>query len=200
MDWLSGVLNAIKLPVKIICVIALFTLMLLIMPTKILTLLSLNLFTTQYKQYISLVFIGSVAYLLVNIISYIVSILRYNNRTNSKKIRKIIDTKIESLDPHEKAVLREFFIQAKNTIKLLMDNPIVAGLLENHIIEQVGKMGQNTLFGLLINFKISDYAYTKITPQLIEVPDREPTEIERREIISKRPEFMKKLSMFSELL
>jgi hypothetical protein len=161
---------------------------------------SLSPFISQYKQYISLIFLGSIAFLFVNIIGYMISFMKRRSKTNSKRIKRIIDTKIEMLDPHEKAVLREFVIQGKNTIKMPMDNPIVAGLLANHIIEQVGNMGQPTIYGLLINFKISDYALTKINTQIIEIPDREPTEIERREILERRPEFMKKLSRFSEYL
>lgn len=59
-----------------------------------------------------------------------------------------------NLDDKEIAVLREFFIQGQNTLQLPVGHPVVAGLIEKGILEQVGMIGENSLVGPLFSLSI----------------------------------------------
>ncbi|HDU8645074.1 TPA: superinfection exclusion B family protein [Morganella morganii subsp. morganii] len=69
------------------------------------------------------------------------------------------DKGIKSLDNDEKIVLREFYIQNKNTIEIMIDNPTVLGLISKKIIRQVGNQGYSDMFtiGRVAYFSVDEH-------------------------------------------
>lgn len=192
VSWIDSILKAIKQPKKIIVAIFIVMSALLFLPETLLKQLHLNEFIEKYGLYIGIIFIFSIALLLIELIIFSWSKWKLNKVKDEKK--KIILSKLNNLDPIEQAVLREFYINNQNTKKLPLDNPVVAGLLSKGILFQVGRFGEQTLVGMLSSMKISEKAkkYIDIETHL-ELPNREPTHSEIDFINNSRPDFIIKI-------
>ena len=116
-----------------------------------------------------------------------------NNERLKRKYKKVIIESVNTLDPHEKAVLREFYIQGQDTLKIPMDNPTVSGLINKRILCQVGQYGQMSLVGMLFNFSITKVARENLTPEILELPIGESLEQDIQRIRSARPRWMIKI-------
>jgi hypothetical protein len=168
--------------------------------------LSLESILTSYRQWIGLIFLFSLAFIIVNIAYAIINIIKFNfqkKKLNEQQeiIRNKIDKKLSTLDHMEKSVLREFIIQSTRTLKLLVTDPTVASLIDSHILVTVGQYAQNTAFGFLFNIKINDYAEEKLTMEMLDLPNKDVlTDAEKRQIFNNRPPFMHQLLMFKNYL
>lgn len=211
MDALEKILAIIKLPLKFIVGIAIFAGSLFILPDKVLQSLRLTSFISMWGTYIGIAFYGASILLLVNIIAYgskkVFQSIEHNRKAAQHKIESMrlaekVKNKIQTLDPHEKAVIREFIIQSKNTIEIPIDHHVVSGLLSSGVIQVVSKYAQrNLLIGLMTSVCLSEAAKNLIfsNPEIIGIPNREPTEEERREIGAARPDFIRQIERFNSL-
>lgn len=98
---------------------------------------------------------------------------------------------IKNLDQHEKAVLREYYIQGKSTLKIPMDNPTVSGLIDKQILYLVGQYGEKSSEGMLFNFAINEKAREYLTYQILELPTGESSERDFERIRVSRPQWTK---------
>ena len=127
MEWISKIIEALKLPVKFILCIFIVSSILLYIPKEFAEKIHLTKFIERFGLYIGIVFLATGALLIIELIIYTYKTIR--KKATYKKIKKNALERIANLDFAEKAILREFYIQGQNTIKLPMDHPVVAGLL-----------------------------------------------------------------------
>lgn len=202
MNWIDNVITIIKLPVKFIVGIALFAGSLFIFPKTFLERLKLDAFLDEFGTFIGIAFYAAAILILINIVIAIIDAIK--KKISAKRNKEILENKkaqVEKkirtmLDPHEKAVLREFIIQAKNTIEIPIDHHVVSGLLNSGVIEIAGEYATgNILIGLLTPVRLSEVAQALIysNPMVIEIPNREPTEAEKQNILNRRPDFIRQL-------
>ena len=149
-------------------------------------------------MYISIAFIGSISILLIN---FFIKIVNYfKQRYLTKKLKKLLLENLVKLDPHEKAVIREFYIQGRNTIELPIDNQVVAGLTKKSILIQVGTRVLSTTYGLLCSLGINEYASELITYDMIDLPGHDLSEQERQKIKENRPRFIVEIESFNKFM
>jgi hypothetical protein len=211
MDWINNIIAIIKLPIKIIVGIAIFSGSLFIIPNALLLKLKLNSFVDEFGTFIGIAFYAATVLIIVNIIAFCIkkikdSYIQKKNKqaaqqSKEKAVEKITN-KLSLLDPHEKAVLREFIIQGKNTIEIPIDHHVVVGLINSRVIEVASNyVTRNILIGLLTSVRLSETAQNIIfeNPEIIGIPKRKPNEQEKKDVISARPDFIRQIEEFNSL-
>ena len=188
MDWISKLMEAAKVPTKIILCVFIVASALIILPDSTLTGLRIKEFMDKHGIYVGITALSSGALLVINLIIYVWKTSK-NKLAKNRLIQKATE-RLQKLDHAEKAVLREFFLQGQNTIKLPIDHAVVAGLLESGILIIVGRHGRMSLAGMLMSMKISDHIDMLVTPELLDLPRNAPTQTEIDFIKSNRPSFM----------
>ena len=191
MDWIKGLLDINKIPTRIIILIWIISALILFIPNDLLNQLSLKEFKISFGKYIGIIFISSLAFIIIIFITWVSN--RISNQRLEIKYKKIIKDSVNSLDMHERAVLREYYIQGQNTLKIPLDNPTVSGLINKRILYQVGQYGKMSLVGMLFNFSITEIARELLTPEILELPVSEPTEKELNKLRNERPKWMLKI-------
>jgi hypothetical protein len=197
MEWLSKILDVIKLPIRYVVCIASVTAILLFFPEPWLIKLHLKEFATRFGLFIGIVFVGSSTLVAVHAacagIDWIKRVRRHH------RIKEKIDSTLSNLDPKEQAVLREFFLHGQKTLRLPIDHPVVAGLLDNGVLALVGKFGERSRAGQLFSVQLNAYVDTHLTADMIELPEGEPTEDQIRRLMESRPDFMPALEYHEDL-
>jgi len=188
MELLAKIIEAAKLPTKFICGIFLVAMALLCLPKELLETLYLKEFIDKYGLYIAITALGSGSLLLIEILICIWKTAK--TKIIHHKIKKAAFERLQKLDSSEKSVLREFFIQGQNTIKLPMDHPVVAGLLDSGILSMVGSHGRMSMAGMLFSMQISEYMRKHLTYELVDLPHGQPTQTEIEFLKNSRPSFM----------
>ncbi len=188
MEWISKLVEAAIIPTKIILCVFIVASTLLVLPNNILNSLRVKDFIDKHGIYIGITALSSGALLVINFSIYLWGQIKI--RGNKNKIINNSVKRIQSLDHAEKAVLREFFLQGQNTIKLPMDNPVVAGLLNSGILVIVGSQARMSLVGMLTNMKISENVNSLIIPEILDLPTHKPTPAEIEFIKNNRPSFV----------
>jgi hypothetical protein len=191
MEWLKGLIDINKIPTRIILLIWIISALLLFIPEEQITQFALQEFKKDYGKYFGIAFIGSSAFLILIVATWIINSI--NKERLKRKYKKIIIESVTTLDPYEKAVLREFYIQGQDTLKIPIDNPTVSGLINKRILNQVGQFGQMSLVGMLFNFSITKVARENITFQILDIPLGEPSEQDIQRIRDARPRWMLKI-------
>lgn len=110
-NFLLKLFDIKKIPTKLIFVIWISTGLILFVPEDSLSKLNLVEFLDGYGKYIGILFIISSSFLIIVFVSYLNQ--TFNKQKSRKQIRKSILSNISRLDFHEKALLREFFINQK---------------------------------------------------------------------------------------
>jgi hypothetical protein len=201
MSIIETILKVVALPVRIIIALALFTFVILMIPQENDLAIFLCTILPTYKYWFLLAHILCDSVISVFLVSAIINriiicIKQKNKIKQERKKYEIVDKKLSNLDHIEKAVLREYIIQGANTIKLPITQPAVAILVSNFILENVGRYAEKTILGFMQNLKISEYAETKLTSEMFDLPDVENlTETDRKFILSSRPPFMKNMRL-----
>jgi len=188
MDWIKSLFDINKIPPRIIILVGVISALLLFIPNDLLNQLSLKEFKIYFSKYIGIIFISSLAFIIIIVITWIIDYI--NDQRLQIKLKKLIKDSINSLDPQEKTVLREFYIQHQNTLKMPLDNSTVSGLINKRIIYQVGQYGKTSLIGMLFNFSITETARELLTYEILELPINKPTENEITKLRNKRPKWM----------
>lgn len=197
MEWFKTIGDFLQYSKKIIFTVFVISSAILWLGEENLAFFKLEGFLQEYGKYIGIATLISGAYIIVEILlSFKNFILKYIESYKIKQKQKQkeqeaetkIFNKLLDLDPHEKAVLREFYIQRKNTIKMPMDDPHIAGLLKNKILQIISQQGEHTLVGLMVNMQITEIIKSYITYDMLDMPEN-PTEEEKRIILQNRPHF-----------
>jgi hypothetical protein len=105
--------------------------------------------------------------------------------------RQIMDilSPLETLDPKEVSVLREFDIQNRSTIMLPTDDPVVAGLTSKRIIQPIGRGRFRMGGGLVRPCQLPPVVKAKFT-ELYPLP---VSDKEKQRINFERPEFISEM-------
>lgn len=191
MEIFEKLFDIKKVPAKFILVIWISMLFIIFTPEDILLKFNLSMFIKEYGKYIGITFISSSAFIVVIFFTYIQkSIIDYSY---SRKTRKLILKNLNSLDVHEQALLREFFLFNQSAIKLPIDNETVIGLVSKKILYQV----QNMSFVYNSNIVASTYCITDIAKENIENSSSligmsyNPTEQELNNLMLHRPSWLR---------
>ena len=110
----------------------------------------------------------------------------------------MIRRSVERLDDAEAAVLREFFMKGKTTLKLPIDDETVAGLQSKRILVCVSNLGQASLAGMLFPMVIDDVARVLLTAALLRIP-QPLTDTDRQRLLQERPPFVRRLDEMDAL-
>lgn len=194
--FLEKLFDIKKIPTKLLFVIWLSSGLILFVPERFLTKLNLTDFLKDYGKYIGIAFLISSAFLVVTLVNYIGR--RISRKRLTEKIKKSILKDIKYLDIHEKALLREFYINGKQTLQMPLDNDTVVGLVNKHIIYQASSTGFTYLHGVYFPYSMTELALDNLTPELLELPQN-PTEEDKHRILSQRPNWAKEKSRIEDL-
>lgn len=197
MEILSRIIDIIKLPLKYIFWIALVSGVLLFLPETWLIALYVKRFSEQYGLFIGFVFLASISLTVINITCWVFNSLR--NASTIKKFETQILDDIRDLSSHEKAVLREFFLKDRQTLRLPIDEPTVAGLIKRGILQSIGELAERSLAGMLMPVRITSIARNNLTSEMIDWPTEEPTKEQVQDLFQKRPDFARTLAHHERL-
>lgn len=186
--FLQALFDFNKIPTKLILVIWVCCSLILFIPEQFLAKLNLTEFLKDYGKFIGVTFLLTSGFTFIVIWTSIVSGIR--GRKLSKKIRQRVKEHLKSLDFHEKALLREFWIHGKYTLQLPFDNDTVVGLANKRIIYQASNTGFQYYHGAYFPYTISDFVLQNLTYQMIDMPEN-PTDQEQKRILGQRPDWAK---------
>lgn len=187
MEWIAKLFEAAKLPTKFIVSIFLASTIPLFLHSEMVSALRLSEIIDTYGSYMGVVSVLSGSILVIEAV--LLLIRKAREGYVYRKIIKLSKDRLKMLDHAEKSVLREFYIQGQNTIKLPMDHPVVAGLRSSGILTVVGRHGKHSLAGLLVSMKIPDRLGEDITLEMLELPEDEPSEQDIDFLRENRPSF-----------
>lgn len=185
--WFDMVFDLKRIPVKLVLVFWICAIMLLVLPESTLSYLKLNDFLMLYGKYIGITFIFCSALLFAAILTSIIRAIK--NRIRKNKIEHSIMENLNRLDSFEKAILREFCLQNKNTISMPSNNSTVVGLEIKGIIYQASDLGFANSLGSFFPYSITGFAKDKLTNEIIDSP-RDFTDIDSTRINDSRPNWV----------
>lgn len=193
--FLEKLFDLKKIPTKFIFVLWLSSALILFVPQPILSKLNLKEFLSEYGKFIGITFIISSAFLVVTIINY------FSNKISRRKIinqtKSTILKEINQLGFHEKALLREFYINGKDALQLPFDNDTVVALVNKHILYQASSTGFTYLHGVYFTYAITEFAKENLTLEAIDLPSS-PTEEDKNRILNERPVWAKEKSRIED--
>ncbi|WP_028773675.1 superinfection exclusion B family protein [Shewanella waksmanii] len=167
--------------------LALVSATLLFAPSAVMETLRLDVFVQQYAHYLGLGLIIGSAYLLTQVASYFLDeAITY---LKSKRNVEVIEKKVRLLDPTERALLREFFLQGETILTLPEAEPAVMSLVETNILQPMGNQRHYAIQGSTADFKISMQARSYLNRQVLRLPMGEPSQEEMQLLIKARPTF-----------
>ena len=161
---------------------------LLFVPKDLLAILSIDQLVNQYSQFIGLGLIIGVAYFLSKIFAFVVdeSILYLRK----KRTVETIEAKVKLLDPAERALLREFFLQGQTILTLPQNELAVRNLVQTSILEMLGNERHYAIQGPTAEYKISMQARNYLNRDVLRLPAGEPSAEEMNYLIKTRPQFI----------
>ncbi|MBM7071304.1 superinfection exclusion B family protein [Shewanella sp. 202IG2-18] len=164
---------------------------LLFLPEHILGKLGLHEHIQPYSHFVGLGLVIGCAYFCSRVFDYLLDI--GINHYSSKQATTAIENKIHYLDPTERAVLREFFLQSSATLTLPKDDVAVKSLMNAHILECIGNELHYAIQGPTADFKITLKARSYLNRQILRLPSGKPNELELKQLIKARPAFIHSL-------
>ncbi|MBO6132057.1 MAG: superinfection exclusion B family protein [Treponema sp.] len=207
MEWFTKLIEWLKLPTKIIAFIALMSCAFLFLPSKIIETLKLQDFIDLYGKYFGVVFIVASSYLLFIFLGFVFSkvksmFINLKNNKNAKENSKIKKQQIQSalcdLTQSEKCLLREFYLQGKDVIKVIYANEDVISLINKEIIYYASECGERYIFGTVVNVRLNDYVKKSLSLPLLGLP-AEPTKSDLERCAKERPAFIWQIQSIEEL-
>ncbi len=164
---------------------------LLFLPETLLSKLGLLTSIQQYDHFIGLGLIIGCAYFCSRIFDYLldIAIHHYSN----KQATTAIENKIHYLDPTERAILREFFLQSSAILTLPKNDDAIKSLQKSHILECIGNELHYAIQGPTADYKISLKARSYLSRQILRLPNGKPNELELQRLIKARPAFINSL-------
>ncbi|GIU18299.1 hypothetical protein TUM4644_04600 [Shewanella colwelliana] len=164
---------------------------LLFAPKALIIGLNLEPVVTQNAHFIGLGLIIGAAYLLMQVANYFLDeAIHY---LKSKRTVEIIERKVRLLDPTERALLREFFLQGETILTLPENESAVKSLLETNILEYLGNKKHYAIQGPTADYKISMIARSYLNRQVLRLPPGEPNQEQMQLLIKARPHFVHSL-------
>lgn len=197
MEWLSKALEFLKLPLKYIWAIVIAAGLLLFLPESALQRIHAQKFMQDFGAYIGLAFLVFGILLIIQLVSTLyLKISRWmaRNKRLSNSLMELL-----RLDPSEKAILREFFIQNQNTLQLPIDQATVSGLITKGILTSAGSMGERSLAGVLFPVKMAEHIREHLKLELIDWPPEPLSEENIAFLRNNRPGFLAEIEHHNEV-
>ena len=181
---LEKIFDINKFPAKIVFVICLCCAVILFVPAEFLTRLSLTGFLADYGKYIGIVFIISSSLLMLAFINYVLKVINW--KVSSRRFKKRALEELQYLNMHERALLREFYIQDKFAIQIPILDETMIGLVNKGIIYPASNVGPVDLRGPVLSYSLMNFIRERLTNEMLGLP-LNPTEQEKRQFIRTRP-------------
>ena len=198
MDFLTKMINILKLPFRFIVLISIVMGLLLFLPASLISTLKLSEFITEFGKYIGITFIFSIGYILISIFPFLYKI--FQNKSKIKKFKTTIIEKLEKLTYSEKCFLREFFIQRKDVIEAPLECTEYISLYNKKIVQVASTNVRSFVFGKYISILINPLIKDKITDNHIGLLSSEPTQEELEKVKSERPDFLVNLELINNIM
>lgn len=90
--------------------------------------------------------------------------------------------------------MREFIIQERNTIKLPIEQAVVAGLLQAGLITLVQPLRQRCYAGQVGIFTLSPLVHDHLSHELVGLPEGSITDVDRERVFRERPHFIHQIT------
>ncbi|MXR67720.1 superinfection exclusion B family protein [Shewanella insulae] len=161
---------------------------LLFAPRALMQTLRLDELINQYAHFIGLGLIIGAAYLLTQVANYFLD--EAIKHLKGKRTKETIEKKVRLLDPTERALLREFFLQGETVLTLPENEAAVRSLLEANILQYLGNKQQYAIHGPTADFKIAMEARSYLNRQVLRLPQGEPNPEQLQLLIKARPHFI----------
>lgn len=196
-DILSKLFDLEKLPSKIVFLFGVATGIVLFSPASWSESLGSGTLLEHYRPYIGLVFISSLSLLVINFFLFVVQKLQRWQRTIS--FCRNLPKEIAQLDHAEAAVLREFWVQGKSTVNLPIDNPTVAGLIQKQLIQEVGAIGQRSIYGIIHPMTMNSHLSKLLNKVDVGIPNGDLTHQQIETLRVTRPPFVDSVTRIEDL-
>ena len=194
--WIEKFFNLKEVPTKLILVLLVTSSLLLFAPDNWISNLNLTEFIGKFGKYLGITFIVCTGFMTITLISYFTKLI--NRKLYSFKLNRLIIESVLELDFHEKALLREFYINGKGTLQLPMNNETVVGLINKGIIYQAAPNGFVYIDGAYYIYSISKKAKFLLQSENIDLPIN-PSEREKEWLKENRPQWAKTKSKIESL-
>ena len=181
VKFLAVLLEPRRLPLWLAAAAALASGFALLAGDALLRPLGLVAFRGDRRGVLGLVFLGACAFVAL---TAVVGLLR--RRAEARRMA----ARVGALDTAEQAVLREFFLQGRNTIAVPVNDLAVSGLLTEGVLAQVGGHLQPTPKGLVAAVRIDPAFRKHLEPDAVGLSSWSPAEGERRRLLQARPAFV----------
>ncbi|GGI78346.1 hypothetical protein GCM10009332_14680 [Shewanella gelidii] len=161
---------------------------LLALPGSTLSILRLDQFVSSNAHFIGLGMIVGFAYLISGVLN--LALDASIAHLTQKKVIQTVESKVLLLDPAERALLREFFLQGSTKLTLPQDEEAVKSLIKSSILECLGNERHYAIHGPTADYKISMHAREYLNRQVLRLPAGEPSQEEMQLLIRSRPHFV----------
>ncbi|WP_372871904.1 superinfection exclusion B family protein [Shewanella sp.] len=156
-------------------------------PMDWLALLHLDGWTGANSSLLGLGLIISVAFFVALLANFLLD--EAIGYLGSKRKKEIIEHKVQLLDPAERALLREFFLQGKTILTLPVEELAVRSLVETNILECIGNIKHYAIQGATADYKISMLARVYLNRSVLRLPNGELSQEDMLNLIKARPGF-----------
>lgn len=161
----KNLLEFLKLTPRYLVSLGIATSFLLFSPKNVLQYLRIYNFTQDYRQWISILLILSVALLAVSIAIEAMQVIKH--WWNKKKFYNRMSKRLNNLTEDEKQILRYYIANQTKSNVLKFDDGIVQGLVAKDIIRRASSLG-NLLEGFPYNISEFAWEYLNEDPWILE--------------------------------
>ncbi|NRA84856.1 MAG: super-infection exclusion protein B [Gammaproteobacteria bacterium] len=171
--------------------LALACALVLFMPESMIKALQLDEFINNYVHFVGILFIISVTYLFIDVVSSLVKQVKMNTLETQQKDQ--IENRIKTLVTGERAVLREFFLQRKTSLWLPQDESDVKSLTSSGILTAVdfySKTRKGADNVTEIELIISHNARPYLSKQRLNLPQGKPSYDDINYLKTARPSYL----------
>src|SRR5437867_3873822 len=119
MDLISKIVDVAKLPAKFVAGIFIASGFVVLSPELWLEKVGMTQLQAGYRTYFGLAFILSAAYLMAMLLAWVGC--KFQGWNLRRRWKRIVRDEMQSCDRNEKAVLREFLLQKRNTLRMPVD-------------------------------------------------------------------------------
>ena len=156
--YLKAIFDLTKVPTKFFFLLSVVSGFILFAGTDFLNeKLHLTKIKEDYGWILGITFVLASGLVGVNFVIWVFNLI--SDKIVIRKLRKQFMKKVKNLDPYEKSVLREFILRGQKSINMPIDDPIVAGLLNNKILVMNRQFGNSSIMrGMETALSINEYA------------------------------------------
>ncbi len=173
--YITAIFDFTKLPTKVLFLFAVVSGSILFMNNDIIKGLQLESLKSKQGWIIGLVFLLSSCFVIVNLIIWAIN--RIKAKRSFKKYKKKYIARLRNLDREEQAVLREFVLGGRKSINMPIDEPVIAGLMNDNILVLNKSFGNQTLImGYNAPLSINEFALEKLQYKDVGVSENQTEE------------------------